>query len=243
MTARRLVQLCLRTTRLASAMVALPVAAAQAQTAPPTPHRPEVLRDARYCEIVPVHVTREGLRASVYNTLGFDDCPPEKWNALTRLELLRQFDTLAVVMNGPRHFIMDDIIATGATKTGEVITVGGITLAKRAEVGLSLHQAMGPAYTEQTIERDTTYRFDAGKPIFTLTAPDGAVYVMQSYAQIVDPALTYADLPGLGAKLKLPPGWSYGTRTPQTDLLLTASGTAIVVQDTLKNTYQKMTAN
>lgn len=228
---------------LAALVAALPFAApsAHAQSpAPPVPHLPATLRDARYCEIVPIHVTREGLRASVYNTLGFDACPADKWEALTRLQLFRQFETLAVVMNGPRHFIMDDIIATGATKTGEVITIGGITLAKRAEVGLSLHQAMGPAYSEQTIERDTTYRFEAGKPVFTLTAPDGAVYVMQSYAQIVDPTLTYAELPGLGAKLKLPAGWSYGTRTPDADLLLTANGTATVIQDDLKNTYQKM---
>lgn len=217
----------------------LPLAATQAQT----PQLPSTLRDARYCEIIPIHVTREGLRASVYNTLGFDDCPADKWDAITRRELLRQFGTLAVVMNGPRHFLMDGIVAGGATKAGEVITVGGITLAKRAEVGLSLHQAMGPAFTEQTIERDTTYRFAAGKPVFQLTGPDGAVYVMQSYAQIVDPTLTYADLPGLGARLTLPAGWSYSARTPETDLLLSAAGTATVIQDDLKNTYQKVIAN
>lgn len=219
--------------------------AAQAQeaTAPPTPHPPAVLRDARYCEIVPIHVTREGLKASVYNTLGFDDCPADKWDAISRTELIRQFGTLAVVMNGPRHFIMDGIVATGATKTGEVITVGGITMAKRAEVSLSLHQAMGPAFTEQTIDRDTTYRFDAGKPVFQLTAPDGAVYVMQSYAQIVEPSLTYDALSTLGATLKLPTGWSYSVRTPDEDLLLVATGKAIVIQDELKNTYQKVMPN
>ncbi|MFT0858481.1 hypothetical protein [Ancylobacter sp. G4_0304] len=229
-----------RLLHLRTAALALLLALAGTAQAQPTPQLPAVLRDARYCEIVPVHVTREGLRASVYNTLGFDDCPADKWEALTRRELFRQFGTLAVVMNGPRHFLMDGIIASGATKTGEVITVGGITLAKRAEVGLSLHQAMGPAYTEQTIDRDTTYRFDAGKPVFQLTGPDGSVYVMQAYAQIVDPTLTYAELPTLGAKLTLPPGWSYATHTPEQDLLLVANGTAIVVQDDLKNTYQKM---
>lgn len=226
---------------LAALALSLLPLAAMAQA--PTPQLPAVLRDARYCEIIPIHVTREGLRASVYNTLGFDDCPAGKWDAITRRELFGQFGTLAVVMNGPRHFLMDGIIAAGPTKTGEVITLGGITLAKRAEVGLSLHQAMGPAYTEQTIERDTTYRFAAGKPVFQLTAPDGAVYVMQSYAQIVDPALTYAQLPGLGARLKLPAGWSYSVRTPDKDLLLAANGTATVIQDDLKNTYQKVAAN
>jgi len=230
--------------RLFPALLAclVPLGAAQAQAQAPTPHLPSVLRDARYCELVAIHVTLDGLKADVFNTLGFDDCPAAKWEALTRRELFRQFDTLAVVMNGPRHFIMDGISASGETKTGEVITVGGITMAKRAEVALSLHQATGPAYTEQTIERDTTYRFDAGKPTFRLTGPDGASYVMQSYAQIVDPALTYADLPGLGARLKLPAGWSYAAVTPTQDLLLVASGTAIVIQDDLKNTYQKVAA-
>lgn len=234
------------TARSALFALLLPLAGGAAlaqQPAEPTPKLPSVLRDARYCELVAVHVTREGLLASVFNTLGFDDCPADKWDALTRRDLLRQFDTLAVVMNGPRHFIMDGITASGDTKTGEIITVGGIVFAKRAEVSLSLHQAMGPSYTEQTIDRETTYRFDAGKPVFQLTAPDGAVYVMQSYAQIVDPALSYADLPGLGSRLKPPAGWSYGTRTPQQDLLLAAKGTAIVIQDELKNTYQKVTAN
>ncbi len=235
--------------RLARRLVSLAVLATlgapvvRAETAAITPTLPAVLRDARYCEIIPIDLTLEGLRASVYNTLDFDDCPADKWEALTQIELLRQFETLAVVMNGPRHFLMDDIIAAGATKTGDVITIGGITLAKRAEVGLSVHQAMGPAYTEQTIERDTTYRFDAGKPVFTLTAPDGSVYVMQSYAQIVDPKLAYGDLPTLGNKLKLPAGWSYGMLAPDKDLLLEANGTAIVIQDTLKNTYQKMAPN
>ncbi|TCK30494.1 hypothetical protein EV667_0584 [Ancylobacter aquaticus] len=223
----------------------LPAGAALAQqpAAAPVPKLPAVLRDARYCELVAVHLTLEGLKASVFNTLGFDDCPADKWDALTRRELFRQFDTLAVVMNGPRHFIMDGIIASGETKTGEVITVGGIVMARRAEIALSLHQAMGPAYTEQTIDRETTYRFDGGKPVFQLNGPDGAVYVMQAYAQIVDPTLSYADLAGLGSRLKSPAGWSYSTRTPDQDLLLTAKGTAIVIQDELKNTYQKVVAN
>ncbi len=216
-------------------------APAAAQT--PAPAIPADLRNARYCEILPVRLTLEGLKATVYNTLGYGDCPAEAWNALTEAELRRHFDVLEIVRNGPRYFIMDRIVASGATRDGEVITLGGITLAKRAEVALSLSQAREPAYAEQAIDRDTVYQFDAGKPVFQLTAPDGAVYVMQSYAAIVDPALTYDDLPGLGARLKLPAGWTYTTRVPDTDLVLKAAGKAIVIQDDLKNTYQKVAPN
>jgi len=49
---------------------------------------------------------------------------------------------------------------------------------------------------------------------------------MQAYAQIVDKTLTYDDLPGLGAKLKLPDGWRYSTTVPQQDIVAGAKGKA-----------------
>ena len=79
-----------------------------------------------------------------------------------------------------------------------------------------------------------------GSPVFLLEAPDGSRYIMQAYAQIVDKTLTYDDLPGLGAKLKLPSGWRYSATVPQQDIVAGAKGTATVVQDDLDNTYQKL---
>ena len=63
---------------------------------------------------------------------------------------------------------------------------------------------------------------------------------MQAYSQIVDKTLSYDDLPGLGAKLKLPSGWRYSSEVPGQDVVLGAKGTATVVQDELENTYQKL---
>lgn len=213
-----------------------PAAAAQA----PAPTPPKVLRDARYCEIVPITLSLSGLKAEVFNSLGYGDCPQAEWEGLSEKALRKQFDAVTVLMNGPRHFIMDRIIPKGATARGEVITLNGITLEKRAEIKLSLFELREKPYAEHTIERETVYQFDAGKPTFQIKGPDGSVYVMQAYAQIVDPKLSYADLPNLGARLKLPAGWSYSVVTPAQDLLLKADGTAIVIQDELKNTYQKM---
>ena len=76
--------------------------------------------------------------------------------------------------------------------------------------------------------------FKAGKPVFLLVRGDGARYAMQSYAQIIDKSLSYADLPTLGARLKLPAGWRCETMTPDADLVLGAHGKATVVQDDLK---------
>jgi hypothetical protein len=95
-------------------------------------------------------------------------------------------------------------------------------------------------YREQAIDRDTVYLFKAGRPVFMLEAPGGGRYVMQAYAGIVDKTLTYDGLPALGTKLNLPAGWHYTSMVPDKDLILGAAGKAIVVQDGLDNTYQKL---
>lgn len=206
-----------------------------------TAHSVVDVRNARYCEIIPI--VREGLHlvATVYNTLGLNDCPPGLWERITEADMKKRFNALTVLLNGPRYFLMDEITGAGATAAGETIEVGGLKMTERATLDLSLFDLLrrGP-YRETTVDRETRYLFKAGRPVFILTAPDGARYAMQAYAQIVDKGLTYADLPGLGARLKPPTGWRYSVLTPETDLVLGAKGKATVIQDELQNTYQKM---
>jgi hypothetical protein len=64
---------------------------------------------------------------------------------------------------------------------------------------------------------------------------------MQSYTQIKDPKLTLAGLAKLRKRLALPDGWRYRSRTLKGDLVLSAAGTATVLQDELQNTYQLAT--
>jgi len=89
------------------------------------------------------------------------------------------------------------------------------------------------------VARDTIWTYKAGKEIYTLTAPNGDVYVMQSYAQIKDPALTIKQLPQLGSKLTLPSGWTYGTETLTEHLDLDSNGLATVVNEDYYDSYQK----
>jgi hypothetical protein len=198
------------------------------------------VRNARYCEIIPI--VRDGLHleATVYNTLGLNDCPAQAWNAITEDTMKQRFGAVTVLMNGPRYFLMDEITASGATKSGRTIEVGGLKLTERATIDIGLLDLLHRPYREETINRDTLYLFKAGRPVFMLTTPNGARYAMQAYAQIVDKTLIYDDLPALGVKLKLPSGWTYSVTTPDKDLRLGASGKATVVQDDLDNTYQKL---
>jgi hypothetical protein len=213
---------------------------AGALTIDPGRHSIEGVRDARYCEIIPVVRNGFHLVATVYNTLGLNDCPAAIWHKITEAEMRRQFGAVKVLLNGPRHFLMDKIVAGGNTATGETIEAGGLELTERASIDLDLFGLRKEPYRERTIERDTRYVFDGGKPVFLLVGPNGARYAMQAYAQMVDKTLSYGDLPGLGARLKLPAGWRYETVVPNSDLVLGARGAAIVVQDELDNTYQRL---
>jgi hypothetical protein len=215
------------------------VTAAGAQTIDTSKHL--IVRDARYCEIIPVVRSGFHLVATVYNTLGFNDCPAAIWDKITEADMKKRFvGAIRVVLNGPRHFLMDTIVAGGDTAAGETIEAGGLALAERASIDLDLFGLRNEPYRERTIARETRYVFQAGKPVFLLVRPDGLRYAMQAYAQTIDKTLSYADLPALGARLKLPSRWRYETIVPSTDLVVGAQGEAIVVQDDLDNTYQKL---
>jgi hypothetical protein len=206
----------------------------------PAAHVIEGVRNVRYCELIPV--VRRGLHlsATVYNTLGLNDCPAAVWDKITEAAMRKRFGALKVVLNGPRHFVMDVIAAEGDTAAGKTVEAGGLSLTARATINVTLSDLVGKPYRERSIARETRYVFKAGKPVFLLVRGDGARYAMQSYAQIVDKSLSYADLPTLGPRLKLPAGWRYEVMMPDADLILGAAGKATVVQDDLENTYQKL---
>ena len=198
------------------------------------------VRNARYCEIIPV--VRDGIHlvATVYNTLGLNDCPAAVWDGITEEPLKQRFGAIKVMRNGPRYFLMDTITGEGSTAAGETIDVDGLSMTKRATINLSLTELGEGPYRERTINRETRYVFEAGKPVFVLVAPNGSRYAMQAYAQIVDKTLSYDDMPKLGTRLKLPQGWQYTVLVPDKDLVVGAQGKATVVQDELDNTYRKL---
>jgi hypothetical protein len=226
---------------LATFLIALGGAALRADPGKPVVegNMIEGVRNARYCEIIPI-VARDCISPPRSHTLGLNDCPAAVWDTITEDAMKQRFDALTVLLNGPRYFIMDSIAASGATKSGETIEAGGLKLTERATIDVGLLDLLHRPYREQTINRDTLYTFKAGQPVFLLEAADGNRYVMQAYSQIVDKTLSYDDLPTLGARLKLPSRWRYSAMVPDKDLVLGAQGTATVVQDELENTYQKM---
>jgi hypothetical protein len=205
-----------------------------------TPRATEGVRDARYCEVFVVG--RELLRfsARVYNTLGLNDGPPALWLAIDPGRLKTRFGAEAIMMNGPRHFVMDRV--ESADIAGSVTDMDGLAMRYLATLDLPLsvvREGRRP-YEVHRVARTTRYVYAAGRPVFELVDPAGRVFVMQAYAQIVDPAMTLDALPSLGTRLRLPPGWQFRVRTPASDMELRTAGDAEIVQDELQNTYQLM---
>jgi len=201
------------------------------------------LRDVRYCEIIPV--TRKGnkLTAWVYNTLGLNDCPAAEWDALTEEQVNEAYGSVSAKLNGPRYWVIDKLVASGSSTTGERFTFGGIEMELRADIDTKLREGtVGEEfYVPNEVQRDTVYTYKAGRPVYELTSPEGDVYIMQSYAQVKDKSLTIDDLASLGSKLSLPEGWKYSTRTLTEDYDLVTTGLAYVINDDLYNAYQRRT--
>lgn len=207
------------------------------------PRTRDNLRGARYGEIVVVTGGPFSFTGRVYNTLGLNDCPEAEWKALNPAAIKKQFRARAVLLNGPRYFLMD---RSSLANPGGVGTFGELQARLLAEVKLPLSTILrGKAkpYTETTVKRTSEYLYRKGRPVYELLAPDGRHYVMQTYARIVDPNLSESDLATLDRHLKLPKGWKYRVRTLDKDLVLRADGEAHVLQDDLANTYQRVTGD
>jgi hypothetical protein len=202
---------------------------------------PTALRDVRYCEVIPSVTAGSTVTTSVYNTLSYNLCPPLQWAALTEGKVNQAFGSQSAKLNGPRHWVIDAMQASGASDTGKTFTFGGIEMGLRATLTTQAGQPTvgDQLYVPNEVKRDTVWIYDAGKPIFELTDPQGNVYVMQSYAQMADRTLTIEQLPNLSSKLKLPQGWGYKTETLSSELDLSSNGLATVVNDDLYNSYQK----
>ena len=197
------------------------------------------LHNARYCEILELKGGPPDGRVVVWNTIGLNDCPAAKWDALDASQIAAENGDTLVIKNGPRHFLMD----AARARTGKVRSFHGLRMRRVATIPIkSSSDLVRAAYTERTVDRTNTWHWRKGRRVYELLAPDGSNYLMQSYSQIVDPSQRIGDLKSLGKRLDLPAGWSYRSRVLKHALTLNAEGEATIVQDDLQNTYQRLPA-
>lgn len=195
------------------------------------------LRGKRYCEIV---LAKSLTRYEVYNTLGLGECPPAQWNKMSISQVKKGTKASFVYLNGPRYWVIDGFKNTSLlnksiqTFQGMAMREAGLLNFKVAD----LLKASSPFYKHE-VQRHTTWVYQAGKPIYELIAPNGEVFVMQSYST-KKLAQNESSLPSLGSKLKLPKGWVFksGILTKPA-VVVAVNDMAFIVQDNFDNTYQK----
>jgi hypothetical protein len=223
---------------LASVSLAAPASAAKHRAG--KPKATVRMFNDRYCEILAVHGALPNLLADVWNSYGLNKCPPVLWQAQDARALATELGALTVRLNGPRYWLVDRASIRLAPGLGQVRTFGSMRMREIAQVEVPITNGVpGLApYTETTVLRKNTFTWGRRHRVYELVAPDGSVYLMQAYSQIVDPSLTLDALRGLGARLQLPPGWTYRSRKLHHDLSLRTAGDATIVQDELMNTYQ-----
>jgi hypothetical protein len=180
------------------------------------------------------------MAAKVYNTTGFGPCPDAEFAALDVEQVARDAGC-DLAWKNPRRFWMMDGLRVNIV--GDPAEFGGVKFNLLAQMqmpaGFDFTQDQSArAYNPAQIRRVSTYSFLSGRPVFLLRSPDETTWVMQTFTNHVDAALTQADLPKLGSRLKLADGWQFKAVTLTRDLTLDTNGLANIVPDDLSNMYQ-----
>ena len=195
------------------------------------------LYNKRYCEIFTVTAPNPpSFTVDVYNTIGLNDCPADKWNAVDFNEVKAQTGSLLSVPNGPRRWLIDAIVGG---KAGTPVTLSGLEV---RHVGvLTVPSLSPPTYTELKIARTTTWVYNKGRKIHWIVSPEGKKYALQAYTTNTDKTLRAKNLDDLGENpgMALPDGWKYRTIKLKKQLRLKAPGIATITRDGLGGTYQK----
>jgi hypothetical protein len=198
-------------------------------------------RGYRFAEVALITgTTKENAIAEFYNSTGVDDPTPERFAKLNADQLAKETGSMSIFLNPPRHWMHDEFWCYEA---GNERTFGDIKMTWMGVVGVQEMEA-GVAkgkYIPGYIFRNSQYKYNKGSEVYLLDAPNGDVFIMQSFTDVADKTLTKNNLKDLGKKLKLPPGFKSRSVVLDRDLIVNqkkANNLAAVFQDDLNNTYQ-----
>ncbi len=204
-------------------------------------HLTDMKGEYRFCEVGLITGTSKANAViNIWNSTGSGDCSPEQFAALDAEKMKDEFDVQKIWLNPSRHWTFDEFWAyeIGVEKTfGDVKALWMGVLGAEETMKVTVKGSYYPAY----IYRNTQFKFNKGSKVHLLDAPDGEVFVMQSYTHHFDERVTKDSLDNLGDILKLPEGWKYRAVVLDREFIINQKKTnhlAHVLQDDLHNTYQ-----
>jgi hypothetical protein len=186
---------------------------------------PGDVRNTRYCEILVGFISGNNVHIEVYNTQGLNDCPEDQWSAVSTQQVMTQLSADVVLLNGPRYWMIDSF-GQSMLLNNTPTNVGGIEMRQAGAIDTTVGALPGmeSAYALHTVDRDSEFIWESGKPAYQLIDPQGHVYTMQSYSLAKDPQQTIDTLPDLGAALTLPSGWMFRVVTLSQEIDLVSHG-------------------
>ena len=197
------------------------------------------MRGYRFCEVALITGTsQDNAIASIWNTTGACDPTPEQFDALDADTIARENGALRAWLNPVSRAMFDRL---DVWEAGDDRTFGGITGTWMGVAGAATMQAtVQGSYDPGYIYRNNTLTFNRGSEVYLLDAPDGEVFVMQSFTRHQDPTLSEDNLSHLGGRLDLPGGWGFRAELLDQDLEVSSNPDHLthVVQDNLHNVYQ-----
>ncbi|GCE21713.1 haloalkane dehalogenase [Dictyobacter kobayashii] len=99
------------------------------------------MHGARYGEVLLVTGHLNHLEATVYNTLGLNDCPDDLWQTLDAEAIKKEYKARGAILNGPRYFLMDKIASADVSQ--ERFTFGALQMRRMATVRIPLATVFG----------------------------------------------------------------------------------------------------
>jgi hypothetical protein len=198
------------------------------------------MRGRRFCEVGLITGTnQDNAIANIWNTTGVCDPTPEQVDALDADAIARENGALSGWLNPVRRWTFD---ALDVPEAGDDTTFGTLTGTWTGVVGAAamMQGAVQDSYDPGYAASNYTFTFNTGSEVYLLEAPDGEVFVMQSFAGQWDPAVSDDILAHLGGRLDLPGGWGFRAETLDHDLQVSSArhdNLAHVLQDNLRNVY------
>ena len=185
---------------------------------------PEIMNDGKYAveqilssmrgyHYSELFLVCEGLEmAGIWNTTlhnhlasnSRDSIPDEMFNNYSDKKAAEEYGAKSVWMEPRRVWTYDKMrVKRGTTARN----FSGLDTAWGAYLPAAAIGKEVVTYKVVDVNRDSTFWFDAGKPIWVLDAPDGNTYVNQS---VTDSSGGYDGLDSLGERFKnLPEGWTF----------------------------------
>jgi len=203
-------------------------------------HVTDMNGEYRFCEVgLITGTTKDNTVINIWNSTGSGDCSPEQFAKLDADQLGKEFNA-KMWLNPSRRWTFDEF---WAYEVGVEKVFGDIKMLWMGVLGAKevMETTVKGSYFPNYIYRNTQFKFNKGAQVYLLDAPDGEVFIMQSYTHHFDERVTKDNLANLGSILKLPEGWKFRSVVLDRELIVNQNKTnnlAHVLQDNIHNTYQ-----